>query len=362
MSEKGKSSLSLFRKAGMAALLTVDMASINISALNVPWKRRRETFFTLVWLLSLSLLPLLCILLSIYFLWNPMFRIPMLVYLGWIFIDKSPQSGSKGHYLGRVFFWKYVRDYFPISLIKTSEIKPDRSYVFGYHPHGVISTGALINFGTSANGFEKLFPGIRIHILTLASNFNVPFGREWLLRMGICDASKKTCHNILSRGSGESILLAVGGAEESLDAFPGQYVLTLRKRKGFVRVALKTGASLVPVIAFGENELWNAMPNPVGSKLRTFQERMKHLLKFTFPVVYGRGVFNYHYGLMPHRRSIVTVVGKPILVDSPCDIDSEEGKKKVDKFHALYISRLTELFEKHKTKCTKYKGLELVIK
>ena len=149
-----------------------------------------------------------------------------------------------------------------------------------------------MNFATYATGFDELFPGINVHVLTLASNFKIPFQREWILWMGLCDASRETCHNILQKGKGESILLAVGGAEESLDAFPGTYKLTLRNRKGFVRVALKAGASLVPVMSFGENELWTALPNPDGSKIRKFQETMKRILRFTFPVIHGRGTFS----------------------------------------------------------------------
>jgi len=48
----------------------------------------------------------------------------------------------------------------------------------------------------------------------------------------------------------------IGGANEAMDAVPGLHKLTLKNRKGFVKIALKTGADLVPIYAFGENELF----------------------------------------------------------------------------------------------------------
>jgi 1-acyl-sn-glycerol-3-phosphate acyltransferase len=56
----------------------------------------------------------------------------------------------------------------------------------------------------------------------------------------------------------------IGFLNYSNQAHPGNYSLTLQKRKGFVKVALQTGASLVPVIAFGENDLFDSVPNPPG--------------------------------------------------------------------------------------------------
>lgn len=47
-----------------------------------------------------------------------------------------------------------------------------------------------------------------------------------------------------------------GGAEEALDAHPGYHTLVLKSRKGFIKKALKTGAYLVPVYSFGENEVF----------------------------------------------------------------------------------------------------------
>lgn len=67
------------------------------------------------------------------------------------------------------------------------------------------------------------FAGIDIHPMTLEINFRLPFMREFLLLHGVVDASKSSCLWVLGKGSGQAILLAVGGAQESLLAEPGTY-------------------------------------------------------------------------------------------------------------------------------------------
>jgi 2-acylglycerol O-acyltransferase 2 len=67
--------------------------------------------------------------------------------------------------------------------------------------------------------------------MTLEINFRLPFMREWLLLHGVVDASAASCLLVLGKGSGSSILLAVGGAQESLLAEPGTYDL-VRGREG----------------------------------------------------------------------------------------------------------------------------------
>lgn len=54
--------------------------------------------------------------------------------------------------------------------IQEVDLPPDRPYIFGYHPHGIISQGAFANYATEGTGFSKAFPGIRPHLLTLSSS------------------------------------------------------------------------------------------------------------------------------------------------------------------------------------------------
>jgi hypothetical protein len=142
---------------------------------------------------------------------------------------------------------------------------------------------------------------------------------------GVCDVSKRACLNLL--GAGKSIMIAVGGGTEvggwcvgacvrasvgitppgladsrdctsclspplaapalpaslpaclqSLFAKPGANDLVLKRRKGFVKIALRTGAALVPVYSWGENATFRtANELPAGSRLRRVQRRMTQL-------------------------------------------------------------------------------------
>ena len=87
------------------------------------------------------------------------------------------------------------------------------------------------------------------------SNFKLPFYRDVLLLLGVCSVSKLSCANILSHGPGNAITIVVGGAAESLSAHPGTADLTLKKRFGFIKMAIREGADLVPVFSFGENDV-----------------------------------------------------------------------------------------------------------
>ncbi len=108
------------------------------------------------------------------------------IYCCWLFIDRhtSSQGGRWSDWFRRCSIWTQWVQYFPLTLIKTADLDPNRNYMFGYHPHGVGSFGALGNFGTDATHFSTLFPNIRPHLMLLRMQFFNPFTRDLLLGLG----------------------------------------------------------------------------------------------------------------------------------------------------------------------------------
>lgn len=330
-------------------------AHVDFVPANIPRARRLQTTVVALWSTSIIIASFFFLLLcSIPPLWPFIFA-----YIIWMFyIDTAPEHGGRmSHWFRSLPFWRYFAEYYPASLIKEAELPADRSYVFGYHPHGIIGMGAIATFATEATGFSKAFPGIRPHLLTLSSNFNVPLYREILLLLGICSVSKKSCSNILKGGPGHAITIVVGGAAESLSAHPGTADLTLRKRLGFIKIAIQNGADLVPVFSFGENDIYQQMPNEPGTVLYVLQRRFKNIFGFTLPLFHGRGLLNYNIGLMPYRRRIVSVIGRPIHV-------TQTDKPNLDEILAIqkeYIAELMRIWHTYKDEFARTRRRELSI-
>lgn len=71
-----------------------------------------------------------------------------------------------------------------LQLVKTAELDPSRNYLAGFHPHGVLATGAFVNLCTESTDFSSLFPGIRPHLMMLTMWFRVPFLRDYVMSGG----------------------------------------------------------------------------------------------------------------------------------------------------------------------------------
>ncbi|KAI4133920.1 MAG: hypothetical protein LQ347_001955 [Umbilicaria vellea] len=326
-----------------------ERSGVRFAPMNVPLKRRLQTLVVLMHTLCVaSLLGLFFLLCSIPLFWPILF--PYTIY---ILFSRAGTSGNLSHrsdFIRRLPIWSLFASYFPARLHRSAPLPPTRKYIFGYHPHGIISHGAFAAFATEALGFAQLFPGITNTLLTLDSNFRIPFYRDYALRMGLGSVSRHSCENLLSRGGangegmGRAITIVVGGARESLDARPHSLRLVLRRRKGFVKLAMRTGADLVPVLSFGENNLYDQVQADAHPAIYKIQMAVKRTLGFTIPLFHARGVFNYDYGMMPYRRPLNVVVGRPIKVVR----HEKPDEKYLDQLHAEYVRELERIWHEWK--------------
>ena len=90
-----------------------------------------------------------------------------------------------------------MADYFPVKVVKTCELNPEKSYLCGIHPHGIISFGAFCSFATDALDVASLLPGIETTLITLPEQFRLLGSRELVASAGLCSSSKKSMELVL---------------------------------------------------------------------------------------------------------------------------------------------------------------------
>ncbi|XP_040828804.1 2-acylglycerol O-acyltransferase 3-like [Ochotona curzoniae] len=328
-------------------ILTIPPSSCPNKTLQKQWL---ETLGAFQYVLSFLFLgPCASILLFLLFftrLW------PLTVlYLMWLYVDRDTpsQGGRRWKWLRTRKVWKHQKDYFPIKLVKTAELHSKQNYVLGSHPHGIMSTGVFCNFLTNCNGFSQHFPGIQPWLATLAGLFHLPVFRDYIMAVGLRPVSRHSLDFVLSQPQlGQAVVIVTGGAQESLYTTPGQHCLALKRHKGFVRLALRYGASLVPTYSFGENDVFNTKTFAEGSWPYLCQVIFKKIVGFPPCVFWGQSLFSPNsWGLLPLARPITTVVGTPIPVPQL----STPTEKQVDHYHRLYMEALERLFEEHKESC-----------
>ncbi|KXN66479.1 diacylglycerol acyltransferase, partial [Conidiobolus coronatus NRRL 28638] len=239
--------------------------------------------------------------------------------------------------------FKIVRDYFDMKLIKTSDISSKKNNIFCYHPHGVVPFGMYCALNSNACGFDDLFPGIRLNMKGIAYNLIHPLLRELALYFGAQSISRESMLETL-RVPGNSVGISVGGGAEMMLAVPNTAKLVIKNRFGFVKIALETGSDLVPVYAFGENEVYNQ--DPVDQKSFNFRIRrwLYKKTNFFLPSISGRGIFPNTKGIFPNNVPIRIVVGKPInveKVDNPTD-------EQIKELHSKYCGELEALYNQYK--------------
>ncbi|OWY96883.1 hypothetical protein PHMEG_00032734 [Phytophthora megakarya] len=175
-------------------------------------------------------------------------------------------KGNEWELLRTSSAWGLLNKFLRIKIIREQELEPSKRYIFGLHPHGIL---VLSRIALAGRNFIDVFPGIAIRdvsltivllmvllVLGASAMYYIPLGREMCLWMGGVDASRSTGEKVLKEGN--SIIVYPGGVPEIFRSNPNSKVVRclLKKRLGFIKLAVNHGADLVPTFVFGEKWLY----------------------------------------------------------------------------------------------------------
>lgn len=247
------------------------------------------------------------------------------------------QKTAKGKFwpafrAGRI--WGLIAKFLGVKVIREQALDPTKRYIFGCHPHGIVVLSRVSAYGGS---WEKVFPGIHTRALGASTMFYIPLGREFCLWLGGVDASRSTAYKVLNDGT--SVVVYPGGVPEIFKTDPNSKVneLVLRKRLGFVKLAMRHGAELVPSFVFGEKWLYN-MWNPPQGVIDFFRKTLK------IPMIIFWGKFMWMPKPPPKGKRFGVVYGKPI----PTKLTANPSEEEVCAVHKLYVAEIERLFAQYK--------------
>ncbi|MCB9639999.1 MAG: acyltransferase family protein [Myxococcales bacterium] len=144
-------------------------------------------------------------------------------------------------------------------------------------------------------------------------HFQIPGWRELMNRYGIVLAEPAQCSRLMEKG--EAILVFPGGAREVTKRKGERYQLIWKERRGFARLAVQHGCTIVPFASVGIEDMFHVVldgdevaASPVGGLL----ERLRIRKDVLMPLAVGKGPLGlprlqrlyFHFGPAIHTKGL----------------------------------------------------------
>lgn len=78
------------------------------------------------------------------------------LFIGVLVVCFFAESPLRSNAFRNWFMFRLARDYYPCRLHKTCDLDPNRKYICGYHPHGVMPNGGFITLTSNACNIDKV--------------------------------------------------------------------------------------------------------------------------------------------------------------------------------------------------------------
>lgn len=253
-------------------------------------------------------------------------------------------------YLSMTFVW-------PASMHRTGESGngglQNRPVIFCMVPHGLTPLGI-----TAYPMWSKLWNDRLARCTAAPIVLKIPLIASLLKTIGYIPAKAKNIEEALTKKEQNVVIVLDGiagmfqdqGAKKLIDKLDGIVAshtpgfkkpvyekAYLKKRKGIVKIALRTGTPIVPVYGFGHTDLWTIKVDPFG-----ILQRLSLAVEASITPFFGR----WWWPLGPPVRQPVTVcLGDPVMC--PCLGESIVAAD-IDEWHGKLLEGFQTVFDTHK--------------
>lgn len=267
-------------------------------------------------------------------------RVALLTYYGYHFVIARDhvRDGRHWKWFSQNFMtFHWARRFLQLKAVvmDKNRLRDEKQCLFAAFPHGINSDFRILLDGM----WFDLFPHLEIKTLAASVLFRIPVLREIALWTGCVDASRAVAVRQLRKG--KSVFVLPGGQAEQVLTLRGQERVYLRRRKGFIKLAIQHQVPVVPVYVFGCSDGYHTSHWLLGLR-QWLVQRLG--ISWTVAVGYGASPF------CPLPTSPNTVViGQPLRfskVSDPKAITDSE----LNAAHEEFCRALVHLYEENKTK------------
>jgi 2-acylglycerol O-acyltransferase 2 len=163
----------------------------------------------------------------------------------------------------------------------------------------------------------------------------VPVHSDIARYFGIISSDYRSIEKTLVKKESVSVLL--GGVREMAMVEDFKLRLCIKKRRGIFRLALTTGTPIVPVLTFGENELFSQARSEVLDSINAYLFRT---LGMHIPLPTVRSLMNWVELSYRPLKPIRSYTGKPIAVKQVV----QPTEKEIADLRDAYIKGVQDLF------------------
>jgi 1-acyl-sn-glycerol-3-phosphate acyltransferase len=163
---------------------------------------------------------------------------------------ERPAEQYDPDFMARILPWmeRFSR-YFAAEVRGLAELPRGPLLLVGNHSGGALTpdTSAMYVAWYRERGLDDPLMGLAFDAM-----FGIPKVRELMRKIGQMPASMKNAEAALT--SGKSVLVYPGGSYEVFRPYGERNRIVFNGRKGFIRLALRTGVPVVPVVGHGGHE------------------------------------------------------------------------------------------------------------